>query len=662
MAQEKVYSIKINGVDTAINNINDLEQGVQTLETQLKTADIGSEEFKRLSKEVASTRGKLKDFELQIEGLDKEQRATALVDAFTGLTGAVGAVSAGFIAFGASSEAIEDAERKLLGVIGVVSGLRDASNGILATQKLLANSNINLAKGFKTAFASGVRGATALKGALIATGIGALVVGVGLLIANWEKFIDILGLGASAGEDNLNIAKEQTNQAQLALEATEASTDVLKRQGKTDKEILAIKIAQTDEVINGLEAQLVAQEEIKKEQIATAERNQTILTGILNFITAPLRLLLVGVDKLGKAFGKDFGLNQAVKDLNKSVSESIFSGDTTELDEGTAEIEKTLLTLKNKRAQYNNQIDAIDEKARTERQAQLDKETQNELSALQAKAESARKLAEAQAKDAQDALDVRFANDKVRLQEAFDAEIAQQDLTEQAKLAIKEKYANEALILQEQYNDATAENAKALADEETRIAEEQAQDEADLRDAKIQLANDGFNAVIALADAFAGEDEKRQKKAFQIAKGAQLAQATMNGILAVQNAFSTANASPLTAIFPAYPYIQAGLAGAFALANLKKIQSTTFESASGGGSIGTPTGGGGGGFGAGTMTTGGGFGALGAPSLGEGQTTGGNTGQSQSGQNQPAVKAYVLAGDVVSSVDADRKINQRRTL
>ena len=659
MAQEKVYSIKINGVDTAINNINDLEQGVQTLETQLKTADIGSEEFKRLSKEVASTRGKLKDFELQIEGLDKEQRATALVDAFTGLTGAVGAVSAGFIAFGASSEAIEGAERKLLGVIGVVSGLRDASNGIVATQKLLANSNINVGKSFKLAFASGVRGATALKGAIIATGIGALVVAVGLLIANWEKFIDVLGLGASAGEDNLNIAKEQTNQAQLALEATEASTDVLKRQGKTDKEILAIKIAQTDEVINGLEAQLVAQQQIKDEQIATAERNQTILSGILNFLTAPLRLLLTGVDKLGKAFGKDFGLNQAVKDLNQSISESIFSGDTTELDEGTAEIEKTLLTLRNKRAQYNNQIDDIDEKARNERQAQLDKETQNELNALQARAESARKLAEAQAKDAQDALDVRFANDLVRLKEQQAKELEQEDLTEQAKLAIQEKYQNEALILQEQYNDASAEVAKALADEETRIAEEQAQDEKDLRNAKIQLANDSFNAIIALADAFAGDDEKRQKKAFQIAKTAQLAQATMNGILAVQNAFQTAAASPLTALFPAYPYIQAGLAGAFALANLKKIQSTTFE---GGGDISTPSSGGGGGFGAGTMTSGGGFGALGAPSLGEGQTTGGNTGQSQNGQQGGAVKAYVLAGDVVSSVDADRKINQRRTL
>ncbi len=660
MAQEKVYSIRIDGVDTAVNNINDLETGVRQLEEELKGTKIGSDEFKQLSGELVKSKSRLKDFELQLEGLDKEQRATALVDSFTGLTGAVGAVSSAFIAFGAESEQIENAERKLLGVIGVVSGLRDASNGVVATQKLLANSNISLSKSFKTAFASGITGAKGLKVALISTGIGALVVGVGLLITNWETFIGLLGLGATAGQENLDIAKEQTEQAQAQLAITEGSTAILKQQGKTDKEILQLKISQTNEVINGLEAQLVAQEQIKKEQIATAERNRDILSGILDFLTAPLRLLLTGVDKLGKAFGKDFGLNQAVKDLNQSVSESIFSGDTTELDEGTAEIEKTLLGLKNKRAQYQNSITTIDEKAISDRQAQLDKETANELSALQARAESKRRLAEAQAKTEQDALDVKFANDKVRLQEAFDAEIAQEDLTEQAKLDIKAKYANEALILQEQYNDATEANAQALADAETAINEQKAQDEKDLRDAKIQLANDSFNAVIALADAFAGDDEKRQKKAFQIAKTAQLAQATMNGILSVQNAFATANASPLTAIFPAYPYIQAGLAGAFALANLKKIQSTTFQ---GGGDVSTPSSGGSsGGFGAGTMSSSGGFGALGAPTLGEGQTTQGNTGQSQSGQNQPAVKAYVLAGDVVSSVDADRKINQRRTL
>lgn len=56
-----------------------------------------------------------------------------------------------------------------------------------------------------------------------------------------------------------------------------------------------------------------------------------------------------------------------------------------------------------------------------------------------------------------------------------------------------------------------------------------------------------------------------------VGKAAALAQATLSGINAVQNAFSTAQKSPITAVFPAYPYIQAGLAGAFTALQIKKI-------------------------------------------------------------------------------------------
>ena len=40
MAQEKVYSIKINGVDTAVKSIGDLEEGISQLEAELKGAKI----------------------------------------------------------------------------------------------------------------------------------------------------------------------------------------------------------------------------------------------------------------------------------------------------------------------------------------------------------------------------------------------------------------------------------------------------------------------------------------------------------------------------------------------------------------------------------------------------------------------------------------------
>ena len=329
MAETKVYSIKIQGVDTAVNSIDDLERGVKNLETQLKGEKIGTDAFKRLQNEVKKAKGQLKDFELQVEGLDKEQRATALVDSFNGLTGAVGAVSSAFIAFGGASENIENAEKKLLGVIGVVSGLRDASNGLVATQKLLGNTSVKLGDALKTSFKGGVKGANALKGALIATGIGALVVAVGLLIQYCDEFIDVLGLSASAGQENLKIAEAQTAEAQSQLDATNASTDLLKQQGMTDREILQLKIKQTDEVITALEAQLVAQAQIKEEQIATAQRNKDILAGILRFITAPLEILLRTIDGIGNAFGQDFGLAKGLLDANEALAGTIFSGDTT---------------------------------------------------------------------------------------------------------------------------------------------------------------------------------------------------------------------------------------------------------------------------------------------------------------------------------------------
>ena len=68
-----------------------------------------------------------------------------------------------------------------------------------------------------------------------------------------------------------------------------------------------------------------------------------------------------------------------------------------------------------------------------------------------------------------------------------------------------------------------------------------------------------------------------------IGKAAAVAQVTTAGIEGVQNAYKTAQASPITALFPAYPVIQAGLAAAFAGVQLKSILATRKPSLSGGG-------------------------------------------------------------------------------
>ena len=116
----------------------------------------------------------------------------------------------------------------------------------------------------------------------------------------------------------------------------------------------------------------------------------------------------------------------------------------------------------------------------------------------------------------------------------------------------------------------------AQADAFEKKIEKLAQDEIDtakaVKDAKVGIAKDG----LALVSAIAGEGTV-------IAKGAAVASATISGVEGVQNAFTTAQKSPLTALMPAYPFIQAGLAGAFSAIQIQKILSGSPAGAGAGG-------------------------------------------------------------------------------
>jgi hypothetical protein len=94
----------------------------------------------------------------------------------------------------------------------------------------------------------------------------------------------------------------------------------------------------------------------------------------------------------------------------------------------------------------------------------------------------------------------------------------------------------------------------------------------------IQLAKDFFDVSAELANAFARQDEESQKRAFNFSKAMKIASTIMSTIEGVQNAYKTAQDSPITAFIPAYPYIQAGLAGAFGIAQVAKLKATKFNS------------------------------------------------------------------------------------
>ena len=243
----------------------------------------------------------------------------------------------------------------------ITSGLNKLTGGYSLQVQSLGKTFLSLGRGIKIAAGS----LSIFSKALIATGIGAIVVAVGLLAANFDKVTKALGGVTKEQEKLLNDAKELVTAQEDQFKNLTSTEETLKRQGKTEKEIRDLKIQQTNETITALEAQLTQQKTIRDEQVNIANRNKAILKGILQFVSAPLMLVLKGIDKAVQFFGGESNLADG---FTESVAGLIFDPDkiAEEADKGIEETIKKLRELKNRRDGFLNQAKA-EEDAETEK-------------------------------------------------------------------------------------------------------------------------------------------------------------------------------------------------------------------------------------------------------------------------------------------------------
>ena len=140
--------------------------------------------------------------------------------------------------------------------------------------------------------------------------------------------------------------------------------------------------------------------------------------------------------------------------------------------------------------------------------------------------------------------------------ERDESELLRLDATEQQKYELKKYYSG--LISNEQDKIIKDLDNKRLKQADNEVKLDQA-----VADAKNNAANRTANLLIELGG-----------KAAKVGKAIAIAQTIRSGIEGVQNAYSTAQKSPITALFPAYPIVQAGLAGAFSALQVKRILAT----------------------------------------------------------------------------------------
>jgi hypothetical protein len=252
------------------------------------------------------------------------------------------------------------------------------------------------------------------------------------------------------------------------------------------------------------------------------------------------------------------------------------------------------------------------------------------------------------------------AQKRLKAEEEYDAAItglrAEQDaanLTQDQKdiIAIDNKYLDlreKAIAAGESTVEIDAAYTAALEAQEQQSAERRKANEAAVQDAKLQSTSDALGAINGLVAAFAKGDEKRAKRAFQVQKALSIAQATVDTYKGANAIFTAAANNPATILFPAQPFIAAGVAIASGLANVATIAQQQFQG-------GSASGGGGGG------------GAQNTPSLPEGGGGGGTGSQPaqfnplassflQDRPEQLTPRAYVLAGDVASQQEVRTKV------
>lgn len=471
-------------------------------------------------------------------------------------------------------------------------------------------------------------------GKQVGENIGKAVSEVGAVVEGTIDGVSKISIASAYEQAKANVNLQNTaklaeaNQARL-VEQYDRQAEKLRQVRDEERNSVEDRIKANNQLKDVLENQQAAMLAQASAQIAAAQstlaqnnniENQVALTNAL----ANREGVLAQVEGLrSEQKANDLALNKELIDLTKTKQEA-----ETQLaiNEANFNAER----IKNEEAQLQAKKDALEQNKIIELQ-RLQNVIDSANAGTQAKVDAENEYAlKKQEIDQQ----IILAEDAIEEEKRSKKAEQQQLLIDNELLAFETR--RNALIEQERI----LLEDKALSEEQRAVIEKKySDDRKKLKDEEIEKENQLFNAKAEFAQQGLSLVQEIAGKGSKIGKAAAIAQTVISGIQGVQNAYTTAQKSPITALFPGYPYVQAGLAGVFSALQIAKIKSSS-ESGGGGGS------------------SSGGGGAVSIPPAPQFNVVG-NTGVNQLAQtlgNQQPVQAFVVANQVTSQQALDRNI------
>ena len=635
------YDINVNA-GGSIRTIEQIEQELNELNQEIKEVGVGSAAFNKAAGNIQKLEKELTKVNSAVEGLTIDKKLQAADGAIKVTSGAVSGLVGGLGLLGIQSDNFDKLTAQATSAIAFGMGLKDISEGYQQIVKSEAAAAIG-AKLF----------GNATRTAIAATGIGALIVALGTIIAYWDEISAAVGGVSEEMSDSLDSQKEMVELSEQQFDAISATENTLRLSGKTEREIRDLKIAQTDETIKALEAQLITQEEVKNAQVAASQRNQAILQGIIRFVSLPLTLLLGTVDQITAALSYIPGIGDIGTNLEESFSGGIASliFDPEEVaeegDAAIAETEKKLAQLKNRRDGFLLKEQEEDEQIRLNKRDKKKQDDADDLAAAQELADLKSQIRDAEANTVAE----QRAKELEDLQAHYDNLIL---LAEENNLVTDELKASrdEALLaLNQEFLQQDLDQKKAAADEEAAII----QAGLDIKKQSLQTLSELFGQETALGKAALIAKQAillqeliiNVKSTLSNAKTA-VTNATLKGAEATADSAAGLAKTSAAAPFPAnIPLIIGYVAQAVGIISAVK---SAVGAAKG---VATTVGAGAGGGGA----------AIAAPSAPAISTANVDLGVSpETNVDNTTVQAYVISGDITSNQEAEAKLNARRQI
>ena len=619
-----------SGQVEVVDNFKKLREEIKRYRSELLGLDEGTEEYNLTMQKLADAQFKLRDANetARWSANDLGEQLSTVNRVGSGLLSGFSALQGAVALAGGEAEALEQAFYKAQVAAQVLQGMQGLEG--------LTKDIPIMIRQFKTA-TSGVRAFTAglsgMQKALLATGIGALVSGLALVVANWEKISQWIGLSAKEAESfegvSARIADEYSRMSgdldyQLRLrraegeeisaveEAQERLTLLTSQQVDLDAQIARIRSA----VAAGMVREKDVAEELASLDGQRAELNEAQLKAQQDYSVARAQ----AATDARKEQEEEIARLERMARLREQISASSMDVDVP----GLGDVEAPLADFSGLAS--NPEAEAL----MTRQQAQLE--------ALEGMTERRMRLAAIATEDER-----ANAEEQIRIQEETNAR----------RMALLRQFEEEAygagdvsaaVQWQQQQADLELEIAETAYAREKAIRDKAVKDEEDRRarmTSIMQASAGAISGILAsVADAYeasAGDSEEAAERV----KGMRIAAATIDTISGAIGAYMQASATippPAGQIIGA---IQAAAVTAAGIAQIQQIRNTDVS----GGSSSSPS--------SGSMSA-----TVAAPTLDTDIPTVRNlTGLSEEDRlNRMAddQRVYILSSDIEASQDSRR--------